>query len=191
MSDTKEQILTTALHLFARDGFEAVSVSQIAGELHMTKGALYKHYQNKRDILKHITVKMEQDDAVRAARYSMPGGNESFQASPEQLTLFALTQFRYWTEDDFASDFRRLLTIEQYRSSEMQALYQQYIAGGPLSYVESIFASWGMKDAKAQALKYFSPLYLCYSLSDSGADHESLHDSLRSHFERFRWEKGS
>ena len=49
MSDTKEKILFTALRLFARDGYEAVSVSAIAGELGMTKGALYKHYKNKRD----------------------------------------------------------------------------------------------------------------------------------------------
>lgn len=46
MSDTKERILMTALGLFARDGYEAVSVSRIAGELGMTKGALYKHYKN-------------------------------------------------------------------------------------------------------------------------------------------------
>ena len=41
---TKEKILITALRLFAQDGYEAVSVSRIAGELGMTKGALYKHY---------------------------------------------------------------------------------------------------------------------------------------------------
>ena len=46
MPDTKESILMTALHLFARDGYQAVSVSAIAGELGMTKGALYKHYRN-------------------------------------------------------------------------------------------------------------------------------------------------
>ncbi|WP_337425532.1 helix-turn-helix domain-containing protein [Gallintestinimicrobium sp.] len=45
---TKEDILIVALHLFARDGYEAVSVSQIAGELGMTKGALYRHYESKR-----------------------------------------------------------------------------------------------------------------------------------------------
>ena len=44
MRNRKEEILTVALHLFARDGYEAVSVSQIAGELDMTKGALYRHY---------------------------------------------------------------------------------------------------------------------------------------------------
>ena len=40
MTDTKENILMTALHLFARDGYEAVSVRTIAEELGMTKGAL-------------------------------------------------------------------------------------------------------------------------------------------------------
>ena len=33
MTDTKERILESALRLFARDGYEAVSVSMIAGEL--------------------------------------------------------------------------------------------------------------------------------------------------------------
>lgn len=51
MSNRKEEILIAALHLFARDGYEAVSVSRIAGELDMTKGALYRHYKSKRDIL--------------------------------------------------------------------------------------------------------------------------------------------
>ena len=33
MADTRENILNTALRLFARDGYEAVSVSAIAGAL--------------------------------------------------------------------------------------------------------------------------------------------------------------
>lgn len=47
MSDTKETILQTALRLFARDGYEAVSVSRIAAELSITKGALYKTLQEQ------------------------------------------------------------------------------------------------------------------------------------------------
>ena len=54
MANTKENILVTALRLFAQDGYEAVSVSKIAGELGMTKGALYRHYKNKRDIFDKI-----------------------------------------------------------------------------------------------------------------------------------------
>ena len=74
MSNTKENILLTALRLFARDGYEAVSVSQIAGALGMTKGALYKHYKNKRDIFDSILVRMEQMDAEHARRYEVPEG---------------------------------------------------------------------------------------------------------------------
>lgn len=54
MADTRENILMTALRLFAQDGYEAISVSKIAGEVGMTKGALYKHYKNKRDIFDSI-----------------------------------------------------------------------------------------------------------------------------------------
>ena len=67
MSNRKEEILTVALHLFALDGYEAVSVSQIAGELDMTKGALYRHYKSKRDIFDSIVERMEQGDSEQAA----------------------------------------------------------------------------------------------------------------------------
>ena len=50
MTDTKEKILTASLKLFSKRGYEAVSVSEIAGELGITKGALYRHYKNKREI---------------------------------------------------------------------------------------------------------------------------------------------
>ena len=58
MENTKERILLTALELFARDGYEAVSVSTIAGALGMTKGALYRHYANKRAIFESIVKRM-------------------------------------------------------------------------------------------------------------------------------------
>lgn len=60
MRNRKEEIMIVALHLFARDGYEAVSVSRIAGELDMTKGALYRHNKRKRDIFDCIVQRMEQ-----------------------------------------------------------------------------------------------------------------------------------
>lgn len=74
--DTKERILLSALRLFARDGYEAVSVSSIAAELGITKGALYRHYQSKRDIFDHILARMEQRDAERAGEFGVPEGTK-------------------------------------------------------------------------------------------------------------------
>ena len=78
MSETKERILDTALRLFARSGFDAVSVSEIAAELSITKGALYKHYKNKRDIFDSIVEKMYCIDAQRAEEYKVPEQRKSF-----------------------------------------------------------------------------------------------------------------
>ncbi|SCI97290.1 Potential acrAB operon repressor [uncultured Clostridium sp.] len=78
---TKEDILIVALHLFARDGYEAVSVSQIAGELGMTKGALYRHYESKRDIFEHIVKRMEQGDGEQAEEYDMPADKKENETS--------------------------------------------------------------------------------------------------------------
>ena len=65
----KKKILVAALRLFAVNGYEAVSVSQIAGELGMTKGALYKHYKNKRDIFNCIFEYVCQLDVERSQKW--------------------------------------------------------------------------------------------------------------------------
>ena len=81
MADTKENILIEALKLFAQDGYEAVSVRNIAEKLGITKGALYRHYKNKRDIFDSIVDRMIQIDADRANDYQVPA--EQYDSMPE------------------------------------------------------------------------------------------------------------
>ena len=112
MGDTKEKILLTALQLFARDGYEAVSVRNIAEELGITKGALYRHYKNKRDIFDSIVDRMIQIDAQRAKEYQMPVEqydemSESYaNTSWENIEKYTIEQMKFWTEDSFALLFR-------------------------------------------------------------------------------------
>ena len=58
MSDTKERILHTALEHFAREGYAASSMRDIAAQLGITKGALYRHYPSKRAILEAMVERM-------------------------------------------------------------------------------------------------------------------------------------
>ena len=178
MSNRKEEILIVALHLFARDGYEAVSVSQIAGELDMTKGALYRHYKSKRDIFDCIVQRMEQQDGEQARENEVP--EESIEKTPEEYQNISLddfveyskSMFEYWTEDDFASSFRKMLTIEQFRSEEMQKLYQQYLVAGPASYVKDLFESIGIVNAKDKAAGFYSVMFFYYSIYDGASDKE-------------------
>ncbi|HAI92798.1 MAG TPA: TetR/AcrR family transcriptional regulator [Butyrivibrio sp.] len=178
MSNRKEEILIVALHLFARDGYEAVSVSQIAGELGMTKGALYRHYKSKRDIFDCIVQRMEQQDGEQAGEYDMPQEDkekmpEKYEAvSFDDFVEYSKSMFEYWTEDDFASSFRKMLTIEQFRSEEMQKLYQQYLVAGPASYVKDLFESIGIVNAKDKAARFYSVMFFYYSIYDGASDKE-------------------
>lgn len=197
MSDTKERILDTALRLFARSGFEAVSVSEIAAELSITKGALYKHYKNKRDIFDSIVEKMYCIDAQRAAEYKVPEQSYDVQpdayghTSAESLKEFTLAQFKFWTEDAFASDFRKMLVLEQYRSSKIAELYDSCIVSGPVTYTADIFREMIkngiLKDSDPirLALEYYAPMYLLINRSDYCADKTELVQLLENHIDTF------
>ena len=171
----KEKILNKSLELFANKGFEAVSVSMISEGLGISKGALYKHYESKRAIFDAIIKRMEESDYAIAAEYSLP--EDIFDKIPDaykssslnQLFAFTLSMFIYWTENDFASKFRRMLTIEQFNSEDMANLYQQYLGSGPLDYTADLFKN--MDELKSSslsptqlALDFYGPIFMmCYT----------------------------
>lgn len=192
MKDTRDRILLTALRLFARDGYEAVSVSDIAGELGITKGALYRHYRNKRDIFDSILARMEELDAVRAGAYELPEGTaeempEAYSgASVDRMVDYAESQFRYWTEDEFAASFRRLLTLEQYRSREMEKLCQQYLISGPVGYMADLFAAAALPQPMEEAVGFYAPMFLLYGVYDGAEDKSAVLSLLDSLMENAR-----
>lgn len=197
MTDTKEKILVAALELFARNGYEAVSVREIAEVLHITKGALYRHYKNKRDIFDSIVDRMMQMDAQRARDYRMP--EEQYDSLPdsyetttlEDIQTFTIEQLKFWTEDNFASKFRKMLTLEQYRNEEMAELYNRCIVSGPVAYMEDLFRVLIRKgelegdDPGQLAVEYYAPLFLLIHMFDKNRDAENDAAILRNHTEHF------
>ena len=196
MSETKEKILLTALHLFARDGYEAVSVSAIAGELGMTKGALYRHYRSKRDIFDSIVERMYRVDAERSREFQMP--EQTFDVAPEAyrsatvtgIVGFTLDRFVFWTEDPFAADFRKMLTLEQYRNPEMAQLYRGCLTEGPVAYMQDLFRELMGKgilkrsDPKQLAVSYYAPFYLLLGTYRDTEDRTAI-ELLKQHVDRF------
>ena len=180
MSGTKERILLAALDLFAREGFEAVSVSDIAARLGVTKGALYRHYKSKRDIFDSILARMEQRDAELARENRLPEGTAEEEgdaygaASPADIAAFSKAMFRYWARDEFASRFRRLLILEQFRDPEMGSLYQQYLGAGPLGYLTDLFAALGLSRPREAAAEFYGPMVLLWSVYDGAEDPEAV-----------------
>lgn len=191
--NTKEKILVTALRLFAVYGYEAVSVGRIAGELGITKGALYKHYKNKRDIFNCIFEYVCQLDVERSRKSGVPEQDysdmpEAFShVLPKSLGDYMKAQFHYWSEDEIACNFRKMLTLEQYKSSEMSALYQKVLVSGPLEYIERLLCEMSKRQKKqlpsphALAIEFYSPFYLLLSMSDGVERKETKEEIAKSY----------
>ena len=146
----------------------------------MTKGALYRHYKSKKDIFNCIVERMKQQDSEQASDHDMPEGDkermpEKYETvSLDDFVKYSKSMFEYWTEDAFASSFRKMLIIEQFRSEEMQNLYQQYLVAGPASYVKDLFEGMGIIDAEDKASRFYAIMYFYYSIYDGAYDKKKV-----------------
>lgn len=197
MNNTKEKILIASLHLFARDGYEAVSVSDIAKQLDITKGALYKHYQNKQDIFDSIVKRMYEIDEQRAISYQVP--SVTYEENPllyqdisiDHFKEFTKAQFLFWLDNDFAYHFRKMLVLEQYRNQEIAQLYNACLVEGPIDYTKDIFQEMiknGVllqNDANQLALEFYAPFYLFLNMSDLTYQKEKYRKMFDDHLNYF------
>ena len=197
--DTKERIMETALELFAQSGYLGTSMSDIAGKLGITKGALYKHYTSKQEILDSIVERMNKMDYERAEEYEMPETNpdgfaEAYLRTPiEKIRAYSMVQFEHWTKEHFSSNFRKMLTLEQYRDPKLAQLYHDYLATGPAEYMAAIFRKLTDSDDAAMqlALEFYGTMFLLYSVYDGATEKESIAPQLRAHIDRFIEKIGS
>ena len=185
--------METALALFARSGYLGTSMSDIARELGISKGALYKHYTSKQEILDSIVERMNKMDYERAAAYDMPetepdGFAEAYLHTPmENIRTYSMAQFDHWTKEPFSSNFRKMLTLEQYRDPKLARLYHEYLATGPTAYMAAIFRKLTDSDEAAMqlALDFYGPMFLLYSVYDGASEKERIAPMLRAHIDRF------
>ena len=190
---TKERILDIALELFAQNGYLGTSMSDIANQLGFTKAALYKHYTSKQEILDQIVERMNRMDYERAEEYEMPetepdGFAEAYMHTPiEKIRTYSMAQFDHWTKETFSSNFRKMLTLEQYRDPKLAQLHHDYLAGGPLEYMAAIFRKLAESDEEAMqlALDFYGPMYLLYSIYDGAEDKAAVAPLLDAHIRRF------
>lgn len=193
--ETKEQIIETALELFSQNGFLGTSMSDIASQLKITKGALYKHYESKQQILEQIIERMAKLDLERAKKYEIPETEQKKFAEAyihiptEKIRKYSIAQFRHWTEENFSAKFRKMLTLEQFRSKEMSDLYQNYLGTGQLEYMTKIFKKMTKSKPKARqlALEFYGPIFILYSVYDGAEENakKSVFVQLENHIKNF------
>lgn len=128
---TKQCILQEALRLFSRKGYDAVSVEQIADAVGIRAPSLYKHYKGKQDIFEAIFEETARryDAFTDSISVHLPDSGrdvDTFEAiTADVLVEKVQSLVAYSLHDEFVSRFRRMMTIEQFRSPELSALYSE------------------------------------------------------------------
>ena len=125
--NTKQEILEASLELFSVQGFEATSISQIAGAVGIRKASLYSHFESKQAILDAIV----KDILEQYEKHSIfaGGGWERSSAAKNNQTMTSDTaaemimgQIRYILHDPHIRKARKMLVMEQFQNPELAKL---------------------------------------------------------------------
>ena len=204
---TKQRILREALRLFSQKGYDAVSVEQIADAVGIKAPSLYKHYKSKQDIFNAIFEETAKRYGAFAESISVHLGDSGQDLQVfSAITADALVEkvkslISYSLHDEFVSQFRRMMTIEQFRSTELSALYSQRYVAQIQNYHKGLFqcmiAAGVMvdEDPDLLAMMYDSPILILLGECDLHPEKEqqimgTLEDHVRLFYQTFHQEGG-
>ena len=134
--DTRQKILDKALELFAAKGYDSVSVGEIAQAVGIKAPSLYNHFPGKQaifDAIVEATAAQYEADTDRIDIHVQDVGQDIpvFTEITEDALFEKVRQiFSYSLHNETISRFRRMMTIEQFRSPELAALYSQRARAG-------------------------------------------------------------
>ena len=198
LEDTKRRILEKALELFSTRGYDAVSVGEIADAVGIKAPSLYNHFPSKRAIFEAIV-----EDT--AAQYERDTGRIDIhvQNAARDIPVFTgITAdglfgkvrqiFDYSLHNDTIRRFRRMMTIEQFRSPELAEFYSQRYVERVIRYHAGIFRSLiaageiREQDPDALAMLYAAPVITLIGICDRQPEREEeCLARLRRHVELF------
>ena len=196
--DTKQRILDKALELFSAQGYYAVSMGQIAAAVGIKAPSLYNHFPGKQAIFDALV-------ASTAAQYEADTDNLDIhvQNAARDIPVFTeITEdalfekvrqiFEYSLHNETISRFRRMMSIEQFRSPELAALYSARYVERVVRYHAGIFRALlaageiAAEEPEALAMLYVAPVLTLIGVCDRQPEREGeCLQKLRTHVRLF------
>ena len=196
--NTKQKILETALALFSAQGYDSVSVGEIAKAVGIKAPSLYNHFPSKQAIFDAIVestaVQYEQDtDKIDIHVQSAARDIQAFTKIGEKALFEKVRQiFEYSLHNENISRFRKMMTIEQFRSPELGEFYTKRFVERLTSYHADIFKNliqMGVirnEDPDALALMYVAPVITLIGICDRQPEKETeCLERLKNHVHLF------
>ena len=196
--DTKQKIIDKALELFAARGYDAVSVGEIAAAVGIRAPSLYNHFSGKQaifDAIVEATAKQYEADTGRINIHVQNVAQDvsAFTGITEDALFEKVRQiFAYSLHNPTIRNFRRMMTLEQFRSTELAALYSRRYVDRMIAYHAGIFRALiaageiPAEDSETLAMMYVSPVLTLLGICDRQPEKESeCLEKLKSHVSLF------
>lgn len=196
--DTRQIILDKALELFSARGYDSVSVGEIAEAVGIKAPSLYNHFSSKRAIFDGIVeataAQYEADtDRLQLHVQNVAQDIPAFTEITEETLFERVRQiFLYSLHNESISRFRRMMTIEQFRSPELAELYSRRYVDRVLAYHAGIFraliAAGEIRESDPDTLSmlYVAPVLTLIGVCDRQPEREDeCLEKLRRHVSLF------
>ena len=183
--DTRQKILDKALELFAAQGYNSVSVGEIAQAVGIKAPSLYNHFPGKQAIFDAIVestaAQYEADtDKINIHVQNVVQDIPVFTEITEDALFEKVRQiFEYSLHNEAISRFRRMMVREQFRSPELAALYSRRYVDRILEYHAGIFRALiaageiQAEDPDTLAMMYVAPVLTLIGVCDRQPEKES------------------
>ena len=196
-SNTREELLEVALDLFAVNGYEATSISQLADAVGIRKASLYSHFANKQDILDTVVETVLKGYADHSIFVRADWDDPEFTKhktcmTAEDVAMLIQEQLRYILHDPHISKGRKMLMIEQFRNAELAKLQTKQNYGDVLYYFTGMMrflvreGSLRNADTEIMAAQFSSPITVWINLCDREPEREDeVMELVRKHVMQF------
>jgi AcrR family transcriptional regulator len=172
----KEQIMKSALLLFAKEGYGHVSIASLARHAGISKGLMYNYFDSKEELLKSVI------DYSMTEILSYFDPNKDGILTTEEFELFIRNTFRLMREErEFYTMFFGLIVqpnvIEHFNSGSINSFFQQYFI-----MFETYFREQGFEDPLLEVLNLS---ILIEGMGMMMVFYDGLTELLPDHFDKF------
>lgn len=185
---TRERVLSAALELFSRKGYEETSMNDIAEAVGIRAPSLYKHFPGKEALFAAVTPAVEQHyqalwaDAAAAQAKLAQEVNGPGSLRPERLEEETMV----WVQGELEPG-RGCRAFARRWDEGLRWLWDE-----PLALYEGFFSRLMERqavkraDAQVMAAEYLAPIFACFALADrDGSRRAGAEEDIRKHVRQF------
>ena len=174
-SSTKELITQSALAMFAKRGYQSVSIRDIAKNVGIKESSIYYHFKNKQAIMDELLNRIDRLIIEKKANFA-----DAFAAATEisedAMCSVAVGVLENYLMHPFVYPVIQMLSIERLADKRADETYQRIIFHLPLVQHQEIFRQMIARgyiienSADVLAQEYYAVIYLAFQKNCVGCD---------------------